>query len=81
MVLERGRENRSQIVLAVARRREMIFWQSPRTSKQARPAVSLPTARAHGQALVIVVDSSEKISVSVRTSASHHHEAATSGRR
>lgn len=60
MVLERGRENRSQIVLAVARRREMIFWQSPRTSKQARPAVSLPTARAHGQALVIVVDSSEK---------------------
>ena len=60
LVLERGRENRSQIVMTMARGREMIFWQSPRTSKMARPAVSLPTARAHGQVLDIVIDTAEK---------------------
>jgi hypothetical protein len=60
LVLERARENRSQLVLTRARGREAIFWQSPRTSKQARPGVHLPTARAHGQALDILVDSGEK---------------------
>lgn len=38
----------------------MIFWQSPRTAKQSRPAVSIPTARAHGQVLEILVDTREK---------------------
>ena len=38
----------------------MIFWQSARTAKQARPQVSLPTARAHGQVLDIVVDVHER---------------------
>jgi ERCC4-type nuclease len=34
-----------------------VFWQSPRTPKQARPNVRTPTARAHGIAeLRIVVD-------------------------
>lgn len=60
LVLTRSRENRSQFVFTRARGREMIFWQSPRTSKQARPAVALPTARAHGKVLEIVVDSGEK---------------------
>ena len=60
LVLTRARENRSQFVIAQARGREMIFWQSPRTSKQARPAVRIPTARAHGQVLQIVVDTAEK---------------------
>ena len=60
LVLERARENRSQFVIAQARGREMIFWQSPRTTKQARPAVRIPTARAHGQVLDIVVDTAEK---------------------
>jgi hypothetical protein len=46
LVLDRGRENRSQFVLTNARGREMIFWQSARTAKQARPNVRLPTARA-----------------------------------
>jgi hypothetical protein len=41
LVLARARENRSQFVIARARGREMIFWQSPRTSKQARPAVAI----------------------------------------
>lgn len=60
LVLDRGRENRSQFVFAAARGREVIFWQSARTAKQARPAVSVPTARASGRVLDIVVDSHER---------------------
>jgi len=38
-----------------------VFWQSPRTRKQARPNVSTPTARAAGiAALEIVVDTREQ---------------------
>lgn len=60
LVLDRGRENRSQFVFATARGREVIFWQSARTARQARPSVSVPTARASGQVLDIVVDSHER---------------------
>ncbi|AWK75087.1 hypothetical protein CBI38_29595 [Rhodococcus oxybenzonivorans] len=61
LILDRGRENRSQIVFTTARGRDMVFWQSPRTRKQARPKVSTPTARAAGIAdLHIVVDSHER---------------------
>src|SRR2546423_5258203 len=48
LVLDRGRENRSQIVFTKARGRDAVFWQSPRTRKQARPNVATPTARAAG---------------------------------
>jgi hypothetical protein len=61
VILDRGRENRSQIVFTKARGRDMVFWQSPRTRKQARPNVRTPTARAAGIAeLEIVVDSREQ---------------------
>jgi hypothetical protein len=61
LVLDRGRENRSQIVFTTARGRDAVFWQSPRTRKQARPNVRTPTARAAGIAeLEIVVDSHEQ---------------------
>jgi hypothetical protein len=60
LVLDRAREHRSQFVFTRGRGREMIFWQSARTAKQARPAVSLPTARAAGQVLEILVDSHER---------------------
>ena len=60
LVLDRGRENRSQFVFTHARGREVIFWQSARTTKQARPAVAIPTARAAGQVLEILVDSHER---------------------
>lgn len=61
LVLDRGRENRSQLVFTTARGRQAVFWQSPRTRKQARPNVSTPTARAAGIAgLEIVVDSHER---------------------
>lgn len=60
LVLDRGRENRSQFVFTWARGREVIFWQSARTARQARPAVSVPTARASGQVLEILVDTHER---------------------
>ena len=61
VVADRGREQRSQIVFTSARGRAMVFWQSPRTRRQARPDVRLPTARAAGVAeLEIVVDAHER---------------------
>ena len=61
LILDRGRENRSQIVFTTARGRDVVFWQSPRTRKQSRPNVATPTARAAGiPTLEIVVDSHEQ---------------------
>ena len=60
LVLDRGRENRSQFVFAAARGRDVIFWQSARTTRQARPAAPIPTQRAHGHVLEILVDSHER---------------------
>lgn len=76
LVLDRARENRSQLVVTRARGREVIFWQSPRTAKQARPNVTLPTRRAAGQVLDIVVDSGEKYPYTFR-----NQQATTSRRR
>ncbi len=61
LVLDRGRENRSQLVFTTTRGRDAVFWQSPRTRKQSRPNVRTPTARAAGLAeLEIVVDAHEQ---------------------
>jgi hypothetical protein len=60
LVLDRSRENRSQFVFTKARGRDVIFWQSARTARQARPNVALPTARAAGQRLEVLVDSHER---------------------
>jgi len=61
IVADRARENRSQLVFTTGRGREMVFGQSPRTVKQARPNVALPTARAGGLAdLEIIVDTRER---------------------
>lgn len=61
LVLARGRENRSQFVFAQARGRQVVFWQSARVRKQARPQVALPRARASAvPSFEIVVDSHER---------------------
>ena len=62
LVLDRARENRSQLVFTRVRGgREAIFWQSPRTAKQARPNVRLPTRRAAGvERLQVLVDVHER---------------------
>ncbi len=61
LVATRSRENRSQLVFTTARGRDAVFWQSPRTRKQARPSVALPSARAGGiNELEIIVDARER---------------------
>lgn len=61
LVLDRGRENRSQFVFTTARGRQVVFWQSPRTVKQSRPGVRRPTARAAGiPELEVLVDIREQ---------------------
>jgi hypothetical protein len=62
LVLDRARENRSQFVITRVRgARQVIFWQTARTTKQARPSVAVPSARASNiQDLEILVDSHER---------------------
>jgi hypothetical protein len=60
LVLDRGRENRSQFVFTKARGRDVVFWQTARVRKQARPNVSTPTARAAGRVLEVIVDTRER---------------------
>ncbi len=61
VILDRSRENRSQLVFTTARGRDAVFWQSPRTRKQARPNVTTPTARAARIAdLQILIDTREQ---------------------
>lgn len=61
IIADRSREQRSQLVFTRARGRPVVFWQSPRTVKQSRPDVRLPTARGSGVAdLVIAIDAHER---------------------
>jgi ERCC4 domain len=61
LVLDRSRENRSQVVFTTIRGREGIFWQSPKTTKQARPGLRLPARRASAvRDLVIAIDTRER---------------------
>lgn len=65
LIADRTRESRSQIVYTQARGRDVVFWQAPRTRKQARPNVRTPTAKAAGLTnLEIVVDSHERYAYS-----------------
>ena len=62
LVLDRPRENRSQLVFTrIQGGREGIFWQSARTTRQARPGIRVPRRRAANLAHVtILVDSRER---------------------
>jgi hypothetical protein len=66
LVLDRARRNRSQFVFTEphadrAGGRPMIFWQTARTARRARPGQRVPTARSTGgQELQITVDSRER---------------------
>jgi hypothetical protein len=58
LVLDRPRENRSQLVFTrIQGGREEIFWQTARTTRQARPGIRVPRHRAADLAhLTILVD-------------------------
>ncbi|HWD75041.1 MAG TPA: ERCC4 domain-containing protein [Solirubrobacteraceae bacterium] len=66
LTLERGRNNRSQFVFTEphpgrAGGRTMIFWQTARTARRARPGQRAPTRRASGPGtLTIEVDTRER---------------------
>jgi hypothetical protein len=62
LVLDRARENRSQVVFTRMRTgREGIFWQSSRTVRQARPGIRVPRRRASQHTeLPILVDTRER---------------------
>jgi hypothetical protein len=66
LVLDRGRNNRSQIVFTQpnagrAGGRPMIFWQTARTAQRARPGQRVPTRRASElDQLTIDVDTRER---------------------
>ncbi len=62
LVLDRGRENRSQFVFTRLKGgREGIFWQSARTTRKARPSIRIPGRRASFLAgFTITVDTRER---------------------
>jgi ERCC4 domain len=63
LVLDRQREQRSQFVLTTTQGREVIFWQTARTARQARPGIRVPRRRAaghRGAELEILVDTRER---------------------
>ncbi len=62
LVLDRPRENRSQLVFTrIQGGREGIFWQSARTTRQARPGIRVPRRLAAGLTeLTILVDTRER---------------------
>lgn len=61
LVVDRPQQNRSQFVFTSKGGREMIFWQTPKTAKGARPGVRIPSRRATGQdEFTIVVDTRER---------------------
>ena len=61
LVLDRGKENRSQFVFTTMKGREAIFWQTPKTVRGIRPSIRTPARRASRQGdLVIVADSRER---------------------
>ena len=62
LVLERAQHNRSQLVFTTLHGgREAIFWQSPRTTRKARPGIRVPTRRASRlDELIILIDTRER---------------------
>jgi hypothetical protein len=61
LVLDRARENRSQLVFTTIRGREGIFWQTARTARASRPGVRVPARRASGvKQVVIAIDTRER---------------------
>jgi ERCC4 domain len=61
LVLDRPRNNRSQVIFTTIKGREGIFWQTPKTTRASRPGVRVPVRRASGlDDLVISVDTRER---------------------
>ena len=81
LVLDRPRENRSQLVFTrIQGGREGIFWQSARTTRQARPGIRVPRRRAAELAqITILVDTRERYASNSPNN--KPHRATSAGRR
>ncbi len=60
LVLDRPRENRSQIIFTQLRGRSAIFWQTRTVAMKANPGARVPHRKALVDALAICVDTREK---------------------
>ncbi len=62
LVLQRGRENRSQFVFTTLKTGHPgVFWQTPKTSKNARVGIRVPKRKASGlDEVVILIDTRER---------------------
>lgn len=61
LVLDRSTNYRSQFVFTRSRGRDMIFWQTARSARKARPGVRVPKRRASGMTeWVVYVDTRER---------------------
>ncbi len=61
LVLDRGTNFRSQFVFTRSRGRDMIFWQTAKVARKARPGVRIPKRKASGlDDWTVVVDTRER---------------------
>ncbi|MFP3915548.1 MAG: hypothetical protein ACLFWM_11785 [Actinomycetota bacterium] len=61
LILDRGSNYRSQFVFVESRGREMIFWQTAKVARKARPGSRIPKRRAAGLTdWTVQVDSRER---------------------
>jgi ERCC4 domain len=61
LVLDRGRENRSQLVYTTVRGREAVFWQSPRTTTKYKPrTIATSDCAAEPGGMAILIDTREQ---------------------
>lgn len=61
LILDRGANYRSQFVFTTSRGRDMIFWQTSKVVRKARPSVRIPKRRAAGmKGWTVLVDTRER---------------------
>lgn len=60
LILDRRQRRRSTFVFTARNGRPLIFWRTPKTTRQARPGIRVPLARAARDPLEVVVDTRER---------------------
>lgn len=60
LVLDRGKQARSQFVFIESRGRPAIFWQTQKVARSANPGARVPRRRAQADAFTITIDTRER---------------------
>lgn len=66
LILARGLHKRSQFIFTQSRGRELIFWQTPKSAKAAKPGLRIPTGHAR-YGVKLYVDTRERYGYSFKT--------------